>query len=654
MSENFYRSMTDRPELRSLEDFDIDIYCANGQEVPYSGDIELGVKVPSLSDEEVVALILIIPQTEYNQRVPVIIGTNLIREFSKLSKEKEADTFPNEWKESFDVLSETTIGKVKVTKKITLLPRETKTVTGFIRKQRNVESAVTECLDDINSTSAVVCPRVVSLKNPGRTSRVPVRRLCNISAKTMHITEKIYICELQEVTVLRSMPIIDNRSILSDISETSKSSSSPPTNLCHQSESEKDNKAMSDKEFNKTFGVNLENVNLSEEQKIKVQKLFQKWNGIFPKSSTDLGHTSAVKHKIELLDEKPFKEPYRHIPPAIFNEVKEHLHEVLKVGAIRKSNSPWSSNFLSVYTINPTCFLLHTRNPQTCTVLESRCRKINQRTKRDAYALPRIEDTLNCLAGSKYFSKLDLKSGYWQVELDERDKEKTAYQAGILRVFPYNDRLDTVFERLAQYNLKVNPKKCEFFKKKITYLGHIVSEDGIQADPVKVEAVKYWHIPKNVKDVRKFLGFAGYYRRFIKGFASIARPLNNFLIGKPVNRKKTSKLSKSTNTVHFKWEKEQQESFDLKRNLSTRLYLHMPATICRSRCTRMLHLLVLEPSSINAKMEKTGSLLLRVGVSSLCGKELSGSQVGISRPKVGGVREIPRLPIWGEVRACDG
>ncbi|XP_053389926.1 uncharacterized protein LOC128552882 [Mercenaria mercenaria] len=408
MSENFYRSMTDRPELRSLEDFDIDIYCANGQEVPYSGYIELGVKVPSLNDEEAVALILIVPQTEYNQRVPVIIGTNLIREFSKLSKEKEADTIPNEWRESFDVLSATTIGKVKVTKKITLLPRETKTVTGFIRKQRHVESAVTECLDDINSTSAVVCPRVVSLNNPGRTSRVPVR-LCNISAKTMHITEKTNICQLQEVTVLRSMPIIDNRLISSDISETSKSSSSP-TNLCHQSASEKKNKAMSDEEINKTFGVDLEN----------------KWNGIFPKSSTDLGHTSAVKHKIELLDEKPFKEPYRRIPPAIFNEMKEHLHEMLKVGAIRESNSPWSSNVVIV------------RKKDGSIRFCIDFRKINQRTKRDAYALPRIEDTLNCLAGSRYFSKLDLKSGYWQVELDERDKEKTAFQVWGLGFYECN------------------------------------------------------------------------------------------------------------------------------------------------------------------------------------------------------------------------
>jgi hypothetical protein len=165
-------------------------------------------------------------------------------------------------------------------------------------------------------------------------------------------------------------------------------------------------------------------------------------------------------------------------------------------------------------------------------------RKLNQRTKKDAFAIPRIEDTLQLLSGSQYFSKLDLKSGYWQVEVREEDKEKTAFQVGSglgfyecnrmpfglcnapatfqrlmercmghmnLRdcliylddiiifskdVETHIKRLDAVFGKLAEYNLTIKPSKCEFFKTQTTYLGHVISKDGIQADPEKIRAVK--------------------------------------------------------------------------------------------------------------------------------------------------------------------
>ena len=86
------------------------------------------------------------------------------------------------------------------------------------------------------------------------------------------------------------------------------------------------------------------------------------------------------------------------------------------------------------------------------------------------------------------------------------------------------DRLEAVFERLHRYNPKLKASKCEFFKSKVTYIGHVVSEDGIKTDPEKIKVLKDWPIPKCLKDIRKFLGFAGYYRRFVKGFAAVVRP----------------------------------------------------------------------------------------------------------------------------------
>lgn len=114
----------------------------------------------------------------------------------------------------------------------------------------------------------------------------------------------------------------------------------------------------------------------------------------------DLGHTSAVKHCNQLEDEEPFKEKYRPIPPSVYNELREHLKEMLEVGAIRESNSPWSSKVV----------IVRKKDGQIRFCIDFR--KLNQRTKKDSYDIPRVEDTLHLLSGSKYFLKLDLKSGY--------------------------------------------------------------------------------------------------------------------------------------------------------------------------------------------------------------------------------------------------
>ena len=157
-----------------------------------------------------------------------------------------------------------------------------------------------------------------------------------------------------------------------------------------------------------------------------MQHFLPKWQDVFSKSPTDLGCTNLVEHEIHLDNEQPFKEPYRRIPPALIQEVREHLKEMLEIGAIRDSKSPFSSNVVIVRKKDGTIrFCIDYR-------------KLNQRTIKDAYAIPRIDDTLHLLAGAKYFSTLDLKSGYWQVELKEVDKAKTAFQVGSLGFYECN------------------------------------------------------------------------------------------------------------------------------------------------------------------------------------------------------------------------
>ena len=253
---------------------------------------------------------------------------------------------------------------------------------------------------------------------------------------------------------------------------------------------------------------------------------------------------------------------------------------MIEADAIRPSDSPYSSNVV----------LVRKKDGSLRFCIDFR--KLNSRTVKDAYNLPRVNDTIDTLIGSKYFSKLDLHSGYWQVEIDEADKHKTAFTIGNLGFFECNrmafgltnapatfqrlmeccmgemnlkecliflddilifsetfeehiSRLEAVFSRLKQHGLKLKASKCEFFKTSVRYLGHVVSDTGVETDPDKISALSSWPEPTNVKQLRSFLGFTGYYRRFIKDYARIVKPLNDLLIGHPTHCSADQKKKKS-------------------------------------------------------------------------------------------------------------
>ena len=144
------------------------------------------------------------------------------------------------------------------------------------------------------------------------------------------------------------------------------------------------------------------------------------YHHIFAVEDLELGHTNLVKHEIKLTNYVPFKERYRRIPPHQYEEVRKHLDEMLRIGAIRKSNSPWASAVVLVRKKDGAL--------RFCIDL----RKLNERTVKDVYSLPRIEDSLDVLNGSCIFTSIDLKSGYWQVELDEKSIPLTAFTVGPL------------------------------------------------------------------------------------------------------------------------------------------------------------------------------------------------------------------------------
>ena len=245
---------------------------------------------------------------------------------------------------------------------------------------------------------------------------------------------------------------------------------------------------------------------------------------VFSKTDMDMGRTNLVKHHIKLTDPVPFKEAYRRIPPQMYDEVKAHIQEMLNLGAIRPSNSPWASAMV----------LVRKKDGRLRFCID--LRRLNNRTIKDAYSLPKIESILDSLIGAQIFSTLDLKAGYWQVEMAEECKAYTAFTCGPLGFYEcgtmpfgatnapatfqrlmhyclgdlntnwcivylddiifFSDtkeehlkRLEAVFQKLSAAGLKLKPSKCFFFREEIEYLGHVVSRKGVATNPKKVEAV---------------------------------------------------------------------------------------------------------------------------------------------------------------------
>ncbi|GFY07046.1 retrovirus-related Pol polyprotein from transposon 412 [Trichonephila clavipes] len=303
----------------------------------------------------------------------------------------------------------------------------------------------------------------------------------------------------------------------------------------------------------------LENVELSPEQKSSAERLFQEFEDVFSRNSSDIGHTTVTQHRIDTADHPPIKQHPRRLPFAKQEEVGTLLREMQENDIIEPSSSPWASPIVLV------------RKKDGSTRFCVDYRKLNDVTKKDSYPLPRIDDTLNTLSGHKWFSTLDLKSGYWQVEIHPEDREKQhslpAKDYGSsksCRGRTFEEHLQNirkVLSKLSDANLKLNPSKCKFFQKEVNYLGHIISAEGVRTDPEKVSAVKNWKRPENLRELRSFLGLCTYYRKFVKGFSNIARPLH--------------KLTESKQKIQ--WTKESEDSFlQLKEALTSSPILIYP------------------------------------------------------------------------------
>ena len=561
ISESFYSALDPKPELHSLTDFSLDVSSANGSSVPYMGYVVVDIGIPTVDLDPVSVPVLIVQDTKYSSTVPVIIGTNVLNFFKTTAP---SDKVPVEWSDVFSVLSSVHCLPVRCLgdMNIRIQPFETRTVMGKVRNVGEMSEAVTEGPD--NSANLSVYPNLVHVKPSSSFCKVPVR-MCNMSAHPVVIKPNSLLCHLQDIDVVRRIDPFE--------------ASSPKA---HNSD-----KSLED------LGISIPTDDLTTDEYSKAEEFFSDWKHIFSSGPTDLGCTNIVEHGIEMTDSTPFKDHYRRIPPGMYEEVREHLKDMLDAGAIRESKSPFSSNVV----------LVRKKDGSLRFCIDYR--RLNNRTIKDSYDLPRIEESIDSLAGSKFFSKLDLRSGYWQVAMKESDKYKTAFSVGPLGFYECNRmgfgltnapatfqrlmeramgslnltecliylddvivfsktkeehflRLKSVFQRLEEAGLKLKGSKCDFFRTSVKYLGHIVSANGVETDPEKIAVLRDWPQPQSLKELRSFLGFAGYYRRYIDGFSQLAKPLNDLLVGHSTN--KTSKSKKSATS--WCWGSEQQSAFD--------------------------------------------------------------------------------------------
>ena len=318
-----------------------------------------------------------------------------------------------------------------------------------------------------------------------------------------------------------------------------------------------------------------------------VKRLVGKYSHIFASSDDELGTVEGTSAHLDTqgqgpIRQKPYRTPYSKRP-----EMEDQIKTLQNAGIIQPSDSPWSSPAL----------LVSKKDGSSRLVIDYR--KVNKICVPNSYPLPNIDDILAQLSGAKYFSKLDLKSGYHQIKLAEEDRPVTAFvtfmglyeftklpfglsvapsifQSTMNRVLAgalykhcmcYLDdiviysstfqehlkHLEDVFQRLENAGMKLKMSKCEFLREQIQFLGHVVSASGCTADPEKVSAIRDLCPPNSVKDVRGFIGLCSYYRRYVPAFSEVAQPL----------------IALTRKNARFVWDDQCQLAFDQLKQLLT-------------------------------------------------------------------------------------
>lgn len=603
ISEHFYKKYLPASKLSNTSKI-LKLSAANKLQIPYLGYTEVCLRIQDTMYTNVGMIVESV--TNCNDPIQVVLGCNVLRSVRKHALETTSPvTHDPVWDNVMSVLDlekeVKQIGFVKLAGRqpVNIPANSMKVVFGTTRRNKSTApyTAIVQAISCENGSlpkNILMVDTFVEMKD----GIVPVK-LMNIGEEDVWLSPKSRIGVVHSAELLQSSEDEYKVEIVPDTEFVIR-------RIITQDEQ---NQRTTCQDKISAFSVKLDvnDVEFSEKQHQKWENLLQKHQDVFVFRDEDIGYSTTVTHSINLTDDTPIKIPHRRIPPNQIEEVRQHIQQLLNQGIIRKSHSPYAAPIVIVKKKDGSLRL--------CVDY----RALNAKTIKDAYPLPRIEETLDLLHGAKYFSTIDLAQGYHQVAIDEKDIHKTAFRVGSGGLYEYLrmpfglcnspatfqrlmevclheenfdilvlylddilvfsktiddhiERLDIVFSKLKHHGLKLKPSKCHFFRRQVCYLGHIVSEHGVSTDPAKTETISSWPKPTTERQLRSFLGIAGYYRRFVNGFAKIAAPLHA-LLSKP---KKTKTNMKTEQFVSL-WNHDCDRAFEeLKTKLTSTPVLGYP------------------------------------------------------------------------------
>ena len=336
---------------------------------------------------------------------------------------------------------------------------------------------------------------------------------------------------------------------------------------------------------------------VSESSRHEIYKMILSHSNVLSSSENDIGNARVTEHSIKLYDETPIYHRPRRLAPPIAQEIEEQCQQLHMLDIIEPSNSPWSSPIVPIRKADGTV--------RMCIDYRS----LNKQTIKDRFPIPCLTDSLYGLGGNKFFTSLDLIKGYYQVPIEPRSRPYTAFTTyknhwqfkrlafglcnapatfqreiqSVLCAFPSNkviaylddilimsktfsehlELLSKVLATLDKYCIKIKLSKCKWFASEIEYLGHIVSERGLRKTPKYIDKVVQFPKPTTVEELRQFLGFCNFQRKFVKDCSIIQKPLSCI-----TGKNKKDKIV---------WTKEMDDAFcELKRRLSEEIELAYP------------------------------------------------------------------------------
>ncbi len=587
LSLNFFNKHFPKEQLRSIGDF-LRLEHVGGGEVPYAGYFEISISLPINSDTlfTTTVPVLVVFDTKYNLEVPLLIGTNFLKlvttDFSipmeSCTKVKAAvqavRCFHNFLNEHEGLLSEITVDS----------DIEIPALTGRVLR----------CTARIDTPIHTPVTAIVESSKTGEDNYSIVPNLIAVTNQEIQVPVEIYNDQNVNVVVGKGTKIAE----------------------LHHAQIQAFDKETTESNEYSDF---LNQFDFSDQPVGEVDKIKQflvSHRNTFAMNFAEMGCTNVVQHTIDFNVDKIIVDKPRPIPPGCYDELRQHLDELLDAGIIEPSHSPYCHNMVFVRKKDGSLRL----------VQDFRSTNLNCSLDKYSVCIPHIDTLLESLGGAKYFATLDLFAGYHQIAMHPAHVERTAFTAGSLGFYHYirmpmglsgapstfqrcmdtvlkgltmkiccvylddvvvfaetreqlYGRLETVFDRLDQANLKLKPKKCKLFQTSIEFLGHTVSEQGIECNKNHVEAVLSWPRPVNIKTLQSLLGFLNFYRKFIPGFSTIAAPLTKLLKG---HCHKKSKHKSKRNHVHsipepWNWGEPQDLAFEtLKKLITTAPILKFP------------------------------------------------------------------------------